>query len=58
MGSLPGALVAALILGVMEQLTAVVITLYWAPIVFYVFLFLTLIVRPQGLMGEVIREQA
>jgi len=58
MGSLPGAFVAAIILGVMEQLTAVVITLYWSPIVFYLFLFLTLIFRPQGLMGEVIREKA
>jgi branched-chain amino acid transport system permease protein len=58
MGSLPGALLAALVLGVMEQLTAIVITLYWSPIVFYIFLFLTLIVRPQGLMGEVIREKA
>ncbi len=58
MGSLPGALIAALTLGVMEQLTAVVITLYWSPIVFYLFLFLTLVVRPQGLMGETVREKA
>ncbi|MFH1906063.1 MAG: branched-chain amino acid ABC transporter permease [Chloroflexota bacterium] len=58
MGSLPGAFVAALILGVTEQLTAVTITLYWSPIVFYIFLFITLIVRPQGLMGEVVREKA
>lgn len=58
MGSLRGALVAALILGVMEQLMAVMITLYWSPIVFYIFLFLTLIVRPQGLLGEKIREKA
>ena len=58
MGSLPGAFIAAIILGVMEQLTAVVITLYWSPIVFYLFLFLTLIFRPQGLMGEVVREKA
>jgi branched-chain amino acid transport system permease protein len=58
MGSLPGAFVAAIILGVMEQLTAVVITLYWSPIVFYLFLFLTLIFRPQGLMGETVREKA
>jgi branched-chain amino acid transport system permease protein len=58
MGSLPGALVAALVLGILEQLTAIVITLYWSPIVFYIFLFLTLIVRPQGLLGEVVREKA
>jgi branched-chain amino acid transport system permease protein len=57
MGSLPGALVASLILGIMEQLTAIMITLYWSPIVFYFFLFITLIIRPQGLMGEVIREK-
>lgn len=58
MGSLPGALVAALILGVIEQLTAITITLYWSPIVFYIFLFLTLIFRPQGLMGTLVREKA
>ena len=58
MGSLPGAFVAAIILGVMEQLTAVMVTLYWSPIVFYLFLFLTLIFRPQGLMGEIVREKA
>ena len=58
MGSLPGAFIAALILGVMEQLTAVMVTLYWSPIVFYLLLFLTLIFRPQGLMGEVVREKA
>lgn len=57
MGSLPGALLAALILGVMEQMTSILITLYWSPIVFYIFLFFTLIVRPQGLMGEIIREK-
>lgn len=57
MGSLPGALVASLILGTMEQLTAILVTLYWSPIVFYFFLFFTLIVRPQGLMGELIREK-
>jgi branched-chain amino acid transport system permease protein len=58
MGSLPGAFIAALILGVMEQLTAVMVTLYWSPIVFYLLLFLTLIFRPQGLMGEIVREKA
>lgn len=57
LGSIPGALIAALILGVMEQMTAIVVTLYWSPIVFYFFLFITLIIRPQGLMGEIIREK-
>jgi len=57
MGSLPGAFVAALIMGVAEAVSAVTIDLYISPIVFYLILFLTLIFRPQGLMGTRIREE-
>lgn len=56
MGSLPGAFIAALIMGVVEAVAAVVMTSYISPIVFYLILFLTLIFRPQGLMGVVIRK--
>jgi branched-chain amino acid transport system permease protein len=56
MGSLPGAFIAALIMGVAESLAAVTMTSYISPIVFYLILFLTLIFRPQGLMGTVIRR--
>jgi branched-chain amino acid transport system permease protein len=56
MGSLPGALLAALIMGVAESVAAVTMTSYISPIVFYVILFLTLIFRPQGLLGTLIRE--
>lgn len=56
MGSLPGALVAALIMGVLESLAAVTITTYLSPIVFYLVLFITLIFRPQGLLGSRTRE--
>lgn len=56
MGSLPGAFVAALIMGVAESVAAVTMTSYISPIVFYLILFLTLIFRPQGLMGAVIRK--
>ncbi|MCI0395052.1 MAG: branched-chain amino acid ABC transporter permease [Chloroflexi bacterium] len=56
MGSLPGALIAALIMGVVESVAAVTMTSYISPIVFYLILFITLIFRPQGLMGTVIRE--
>ncbi len=56
MGSLPGAFVAALIMGVAESVAAVTMTSYISPIVFYLILFLTLIFRPQGLMGVRIRE--
>jgi branched-chain amino acid transport system permease protein len=56
MGSLPGALIAALIMGVAEAVAAVAMTSYISPIVFYLILFITLILRPQGLMGTVIRK--
>ena len=56
MGSLPGALIAALIMGVAESTAAVTMSSYISPIVFYLILFLTLIFRPQGLMGTVIRK--
>lgn len=56
MGSLPGAFIAALIMGVAESLAAVTMTSYISPIVFYLILFLTLIFRPQGLMGTRVRE--
>lgn len=56
MGSLPGAFIAALIMGVAESVAAVTMTSYLSPIVFYLILFLTLIFRPQGLMGSVTRK--
>jgi branched-chain amino acid transport system permease protein len=56
MGSLPGALVGALIIGVAEALAAVTITTYLSPIVSYLILFFILVFRPQGLMGPRIRE--
>ncbi|HWO69227.1 MAG TPA: branched-chain amino acid ABC transporter permease [Actinomycetota bacterium] len=56
MGSLPGALLAAILMGVLEAVAAVTVTTYLSPIVFYLVLFVTLIVRPQGIMGTRIRE--
>jgi branched-chain amino acid transport system permease protein len=56
MGSLPGAFVAALIMGVAENVSAVVMSSYISPVVFYLILFLTLILRPQGLFGTRVRE--
>lgn len=56
MGSLPGALIAALIMGSAESIAAVTMTSYISPIVFYLILFLTLILRPQGLLGTKVRK--
>jgi branched-chain amino acid transport system permease protein len=56
MGSLPGALVAALLLGLAETLTATYISLQWATLVFYMTILIVLLVRPQGLFGSQLRE--
>jgi len=56
MGSLPGAFLAAIIMGVAEATAAVTMSSYISPIVFYLILFLTLIFRPEGLLGSRVRE--
>jgi branched-chain amino acid transport system permease protein len=52
MGSLGGALVAALILVVTQDVTAFVWSPTWSSTVFYVLLIVILLVRPQGLFGQ------
>lgn len=56
MGSLTGTFVAAMILGLAEQIAVVFLPLDWAPLVFYAVLFGVLIARPQGLFGTTARE--
>ena len=52
MGSLRGALVAAVAALVIEDVTAVVWSPVWSSTVFYVLLVIVLLVRPQGLFGQ------
>jgi branched-chain amino acid transport system permease protein len=56
MGSLPGAVVGALILGVAETMTQTYISPQWATMVPWVVIMLVLLLRPQGLMGQKLRE--
>lgn len=56
MGSLPGAVAGALLLGVAETLTATYISLRWAVVVFYLVIMFVLLLRPQGLFGTKLRE--
>jgi branched-chain amino acid transport system permease protein len=56
MGSLPGALVGAVILGLAETLTAAYGSLRWATLVFYLVIMVVLLVRPHGLFGTRVRE--
>jgi len=52
MGSLPGTVIAAMLLGVVESFTATFYGPSWAPAVSFGFLLLTLAVRPAGLLGR------
>ena len=51
LGSLTGAVVAALFMGVSEALLAATISPTWSSMVFFVVLIAVLVVRPQGLFG-------
>jgi branched-chain amino acid transport system permease protein len=55
MGSLPGAFVGALILGVAEALTSTYLSERWAPVMYFLVILGVLLVRPQGLMGSRLR---
>src|SRR5271156_487670 len=52
MGSLPGTVIAAMLIGVVESLTSTFYGPSWAPAVSFGFLLLTLAFRPPGLMGR------
>ena len=51
LGSLGGAVVAALLMGVTEAVVAIEISPTWAAFSFFVVLLVVLLVRPQGIFG-------
>ncbi|HKV30510.1 MAG TPA: branched-chain amino acid ABC transporter permease [Candidatus Dormibacteraeota bacterium] len=57
LGSLRGAVVAALVMLVTEDITAVLVSPVWANFVFFVILVAVLIARPQGLYGVRVRDR-
>jgi branched-chain amino acid transport system permease protein len=56
MGSLPGAVLGSLMLGVAETMTSTYISPRWATVVFYVVILVVLLIRPQGIMGTRLRQ--
>ena len=56
MGSLPGAVIGALCLGVAELMTVTYIGPEWATGVPYAFVFVVLLLRPQGILGTRLRQ--
>lgn len=58
LGSMEGAVIAALIFGFAETFTAVYISPAWATAVPYLIVFAVLLLRPQGLLGTKLRDDA
>jgi branched-chain amino acid transport system permease protein len=56
MGSLNGAIVGAILIGLGESLTSTYISPQWTTAVPYVVIFIVLLGRPQGLLGARLRE--
>jgi len=57
-GSLPGALLGALVIGVGEQLATAYVGAQWPVAVPFLVIFAVLLLRPQGLLGTTLREDA
>jgi len=51
LGSVPGAAIAAMVLGMLQSLLQIPLGTTWAQTVFYIALFATLVLRPQGFFG-------
>lgn len=55
LGSLGGTIVAAYLLGLLEAFLIFFIGIYWAPSMIFILLIVILLIRPQGLLGKVVR---
>ncbi|WP_210529694.1 branched-chain amino acid ABC transporter permease [Rubellimicrobium arenae] len=55
LGSMAGTIWAAYLIGLAEALLVFTIGIYWAPSTLFLLLILVLVLRPQGLMGKVVR---
>lgn len=52
LGSVKGTVLAAYIIGIIESVTALILGIYWTPLVLFAFMMAILIIRPSGLFGE------
>lgn len=55
LGSLGGTILAAYLMGLLEAALVFVVGIYWAPSMIFLLLIFVLLVRPQGLLGKVVR---
>ena len=58
LGSLPGAVIGAMVIGIGEVLATAYLGSSWPVAVPFLVIFIVLIVRPQGIMGSRLREDA
>ncbi|WP_420409141.1 branched-chain amino acid ABC transporter permease [Hoeflea sp.] len=52
LGSLPGTILAAYLIGLIEALSSYYIGIYWTPVALFSVLIVILLIRPTGLMGR------
>ena len=52
LGSLPGTMIGAYIIGLIESTASFTWSLYWAPVVLFAVLILVMVIRPTGLLGR------
>lgn len=55
LGSLGGTILAAYLIGLLEAALIFFVGIYWAPSMIFVLLIVILLIRPQGLLGKVVR---
>lgn len=58
LGSLPGAVIGSVLLGIIETITAGYISSQYRDLIAFVLLILVLIIRPSGLMGKTTEDKA
>jgi len=52
LGSLPGTIIAAYLIGLIEAASSYYIGIYWTPVALFTVLIVILLVRPNGLLGR------
>src|SRR4029078_5267728 len=52
LGSLPGTILGAYAIGMIEAFSSYYIGIYWTPVVLFVVLIAVLVIRPTGLLGR------
>ena len=58
LGSIPGALIGSVLLGIMETITSGYISSQYRDLIAFILLLLILIIRPMGLMGKTAQDKA